>query len=184
MQSVDAGYEVESARLSHPAFSPSRLTATVQAMADAQHDDVDQQAIRAAQETLATCATRLDRYRAALDSGTDPTFVSRWIADVQAEQVTAEATLRRLTGRRTMNRRIVETLGNITAVLRDADPADKALIYHELGLTLTYRPTARTVSAQATPSGAGDICPVVSGGSANRARPPTRVFTDVDSVGG
>lgn len=38
-------------------------------------------------------------------------------------------------------RRVVEALGNITAVLRDADPTDKALIYRELGLTLTYRPT-------------------------------------------
>ncbi|MGB2566931.1 hypothetical protein ACPFP2_00535 [Micromonospora citrea] len=117
-------------------------------MADAQHDDADQQAITAARETLATCATQLDRYRAALDSGADPTIVSRWIADVQAEQVTAEATLRRLTGRRTMSpdeiQQVVEALGNITAVLRDANPADKALIYRELGLTLTYRPTART----------------------------------------
>jgi site-specific DNA recombinase len=60
-------------------------------MADAQHDDIDQQAIKAARETLSTCATRLDRYRAALDNGADPTVVSRWIADVQAEQVTAEA---------------------------------------------------------------------------------------------
>ena len=146
------------------AFSPSRLTATVQAMADAQHDDVDQQAIKAARETLANCTTRLDRYRAALDSGADPTVVSRWIADVQAEQVTAEATLRRLTGRRTMStdeiHRVVEALGNITAVLRDADPADKALIYRELGLNLTYRPTARTVSAQASPSGScTELCP-------------------------
>ncbi|MFR9780162.1 zinc ribbon domain-containing protein [Micromonospora sp. MS34] len=60
------------------AFSPSRLTATAQAMGDAQHTDVDQQAIKAAQETLATCTIRLDRYRAALDSGADPTIVSRW----------------------------------------------------------------------------------------------------------
>ncbi|WLS43305.1 hypothetical protein Q3V37_17995 [Micromonospora profundi] len=146
------------------AFSPSQLTATVHAMAEAQHDDADQQAIKAERETLATCATRLDRYRAALDSGADPTVVSRWIADVQAEQVTAEAKLRRLTGRQTMStdeiRHIVETLGNITAVLRDADPADKALIYRELGLNLTYLPTARTVSAQANPSGScTKLCP-------------------------
>ncbi|NJP35172.1 zinc ribbon domain-containing protein [Micromonospora thermarum] len=146
------------------AFSPSRLTATVQAIADAQHDDVDQQAIKAARETLATCATRLDRYRAALDSGADPTVVSRWIADVQAEQVIAEANLRCLTGRRTMGpdeiHRVVEALGTIAAVLRDADPADKALIYRELGFTLTYRPTTRTVSAQAAPSGSCTrLCP-------------------------
>ncbi|WP_406081993.1 hypothetical protein [Micromonospora sp. NBC_00858] len=71
-------------------------------MAEAQHDDAEQQTIKAARET-ATCATRLDRYRAALDGGADPTVVSSWIADVQAEQVTAEAKLRRLTRRRTMS---------------------------------------------------------------------------------
>jgi hypothetical protein len=146
-------------------------------MADAQHDDIDQQAIKAARETLSTCATRLDRYRAALDNGADPTVVSRWIADVQAEQVTAEATLRRLTGRRTMSpdkiRHIVEALGNITAVLRDADPADKALIYRELGLTPTYKPTARIVSAQATPSGSCTrLCP-----RPDTNRNPTRTTT-------
>ncbi|WP_229688234.1 recombinase family protein [Micromonospora yangpuensis] len=145
-------------------LSPDRLTDTVQAMTDAQHDDTDHQAIAAARETLATCTTRLDRYRAALDTGADPAVVTRWIADVQAEQVTAEADLRRLTGRRTMNpdeiRHIVKSLGNITNVLRDADPKDKARIYRELGLTLTYRPTTRIVSAQATPSGScTSLCP-------------------------
>ncbi|MEU4569937.1 hypothetical protein [Micromonospora sp. NPDC023956] len=39
-------------------------------MADARHDDTDHQAIKAAKDTLVTCNTRLDRYRAALDSGT------------------------------------------------------------------------------------------------------------------
>jgi hypothetical protein len=57
---------------------------------------------------------------------------------------------------------------NITAVLRD--PVDKALIYRELGLNLTYRPTARTVSAQATPSGScTKLCP-----RGDRYRIPTR----------
>ena len=142
-------------------------------MADAQHDDIDQQAIRAARETLATCAIRLDRYRAALDSGTDPTIVSRWIADVQAEQVTAEATLRRLTGRRTMTpdeiQHMEKALGDMAAVLREADPADKTLIYRELGLTLTYRPTARTVSAQANPN--GSCSKTVSEGGLEPPRP-------------
>ncbi|MEU4383357.1 hypothetical protein [Micromonospora echinofusca] len=144
-------------------------------MADAQHDDTTGQAIKAARETLAACTTRLDRYRAALDSGADPTVVSRWIADVQAEQITAEATLRRYTGRKTMSpdeiHRLVETLRNITIVLRDADPADKARVYRELGLTLTYRPTARTVSAQATPSGScTKMCPRI-----DTNRYPTRI---------
>jgi len=146
------------------ALSPGRLTATVQAMTDSQHDDADHQAIKAARETLASCATRLDRYRAAIDRGTDPSLVSQWIAEVQAERVTAEATLRRLGERRHLTtdeiRHIVAALGNIMDVLREAEPADKGLIYRELGLRLIYKPTARTVSAQATPSGScTKLCP-------------------------
>lgn len=67
-----------------------------------------------------------DRYRATLDSDTDPTIVSRRDTGVQTEQVTAEATLRRLTRRHNdlgRERHIVANLGNITTVLRDADSA-------------------------------------------------------------
>ena len=35
-------------------------------------------------------------------------------------------------------RAVVTALGRIVDVLREADPADKYLIYRELGLTLTY----------------------------------------------
>ncbi|MEV0724310.1 hypothetical protein AB0I37_16210 [Micromonospora purpureochromogenes] len=39
------------------------------------------------------------------------------------------------------------TLGDITTVLRDANPADKADAYRQLGLQLTYRPETQTVRA-------------------------------------
>ena len=44
---------------------------------------------------------------------------------------------------------IVTALGDILAVLADADPADKAEIYTQLGLRLTYQPGQRTVRAEA-----------------------------------
>ncbi|WP_154936161.1 hypothetical protein [Micromonospora palomenae] len=43
---------------------------------------------------------------------------------------------------------LVNPLGDITAVLRDADPADKAEVYRQLGLRLTYRPETQTVRAE------------------------------------
>ncbi len=43
----------------------------------------------------------------------------------------------------------VTALGDILAVLRDADPADKAEIYSQLGLRLTYQPGQRIVRAEA-----------------------------------
>jgi hypothetical protein len=46
---------------------------------------------------------------------------------------------------------IVTELGDIQAVLADADPADKAEIYTQLGLRLTYQPGQRIVRAEAHP---------------------------------
>ena len=66
------------------AFSPTNLRTTLQAMADAQHDDTDQHRVLAAHEKINTCQTKLDRYRAALDAGTDPVLVQQWITQVQA----------------------------------------------------------------------------------------------------
>jgi site-specific DNA recombinase len=38
---------------------------------------------------------------------------------------------------------IVAALGDLVHVVHDADPADKAEIYTQLGLTLTYQPGRR-----------------------------------------
>jgi hypothetical protein len=46
---------------------------------------------------------------------------------------------------------LVTALGDLMQVLRDADPADKAEIYNRLGLTLTYDPQKRLVTAQSRP---------------------------------
>lgn len=47
---------------------------------------------------------------------------------------------------------VVAALGNILDVLRHAEPADKATIYANLGLRLTYQPGQNKVIAEAAPS--------------------------------
>jgi hypothetical protein len=47
---------------------------------------------------------------------------------------------------------IVAALGDLVQVIRKADPADKADLYAQLGLTLTYRPQKRLVEASIIPS--------------------------------
>ncbi|MGC4755462.1 hypothetical protein [Micromonospora trifolii] len=95
----------------------------------------------------------MERYRAALDAGTDPAVVTGWIAQTQAERARAEADLRANTGTapRRMSRAeittLVDALGDITAALRDADPADKAEVYRQLGLRLNYQRGTQTVRA-------------------------------------
>jgi hypothetical protein len=46
-------------------------------------------------------------------------------------------------------RALVDTLGNIGAVLANAHPEDKAEVYRQLGTTLTYEPNKRLVRAEA-----------------------------------
>ena len=47
---------------------------------------------------------------------------------------------------------LVAALGDLVPVIRNADPADKADLYAQLGLTLTYRPQKRLVEASVRPS--------------------------------
>ncbi|MEN3608369.1 recombinase family protein [Plantactinospora sp. ZYX-F-223] len=146
------------------AFRPTNLRSTLQAMVDTQHSDTDQHRLAAARGKITTCDTKLDRYRAALEAGTDPVLVQRWTTQVQAEKSVAEAELRQLTARRAMTpdeiNTIVEALNGITAILRTAEPADKAEVYRQLGLKLTYKPGPRIIEAEAEPSGSCiSLCP-------------------------
>ncbi|MEU8419419.1 recombinase family protein [Micromonospora sp. NPDC048835] len=136
------------------AFHPDHIENTITAMADAQLGDHPSPTITAARATINDCDTKLQRYRAALDAGADPSVVSNWIAQTQAERTRAETELhagnfdapRRMTQAEIIT--LVEALGNIVTVLRDADPTDKAEVYRQLGLRLTYHPEAQTVHAE------------------------------------
>jgi hypothetical protein len=47
---------------------------------------------------------------------------------------------------------LIAGLGSLLTVLRDADPADNATIYHGLGPRLTYQPGQKNVIAEAKPT--------------------------------
>ncbi|MBM0256656.1 hypothetical protein JNW89_07005 [Micromonospora sp. 4G55] len=136
------------------AFAPHRIEQTITAMADAQPLDHSPATGTAAQTIVTECDAKLERYRTALDAGADPAVVTGWIAQTQAERARAEADLHANAGTtpRRMSRAeitaLVTALGDITTVLRDADPADKAEVYRQLGLRLTYRPETQTVRAE------------------------------------
>ena len=104
---------------------------------------------------ITECDRKLAQYRAALDAGAEPASLVRWITETEAEKAKHEQT-RRAAPRRTappMARAQIESvvaaLSDLLAVLRDADPADKAEIYTQLGLRLIYQPGDRTIHAEA-----------------------------------
>ncbi len=103
---------------------------------------------------IADCDRKLTQYRAALDAGADPASLVRWITETEAEKASYHHASR-VTPRRTapaMTRdqieSVVAALSDLLAVLRDADPADKAEIYARLGLRLTYQPAKRIVRTE------------------------------------
>ncbi|WP_239342452.1 recombinase family protein, partial [Frankia sp. CiP3] len=140
------------------AFSPARLPTTIAAVTAAQDDEATithDAGLDRARRTIADCDAKLERYRLALEAGTDPTLVARWTAKANTERAAAQARLRATTGRQRMTEQeitdVVTAMGDIVTVLGEADPADKAEIYTQLGLQLTYEPGAHRVIAEAKP---------------------------------
>jgi site-specific DNA recombinase len=102
---------------------------------------------------IADCDRKLSRYRAALDADGDPVVLARWITETTAERAALAARARPAAPRAPLTREqiasVVAALGDALVVLRDADPADKAEIYAQLGLQLTYQPGQRLVKVEA-----------------------------------
>ncbi|WP_239395558.1 zinc ribbon domain-containing protein, partial [Frankia sp. CiP3] len=142
------------------AFTPPRLPATIAALTTAQDSETNisrDADLNRARRTITDCDTTLERYRLALEAGTDPTLVARWTAKATTERVAAQARLRASAGRQRMTEQeitdMVTTMGDIVTVLAEADPADKAEIYTQLGLQLIYEPGRHRVIAEAKPQG-------------------------------
>jgi site-specific DNA recombinase len=94
----------------------------------------------------------LAQYRAALAAGADPASVAKWITETEAEKARLRAIGRPATPRPAMTREEIEStvtaLAGLLAVIRDADPPDKAEIYTRLGLKLTYQPAGQIVRTE------------------------------------
>jgi len=123
-------------------FDPDNLDLTVkQMLTAAEVDDAGDAKVEAARRKLVDCDDRLRKYRDQLDRGTDPVVVAGWISEVQGERLEAEAVLAASTPSEALSadklRAMVLGLGDMSQVLADADPKDKAEVYAGLGITVT-----------------------------------------------
>jgi len=143
-------------------FDPLNLDETCRVLAAASGpSDADEATVEAARRKLADCDQRLAKYRAALDNGADPTIVSTWISEVQGERLAAEravAASRSAVLTADDVRQVLDELGDLGGVLADADPEQKAKVYADLGVTLTYRPAERVVAVEASPAVCLSVC--------------------------
>jgi hypothetical protein len=139
------------------AASPAPAFAGVATLIEQASAGVPADPVVPAGPSVAECDAKLARYRAALDAGADPAVVAGWIADTQAERQRAEHRGRpapvpdaeavdALTTEQIIA--IVEELGDMIAVLKEAEPEHKLQVYRSLGLHLTYDPDRQTVRAK------------------------------------
>jgi site-specific DNA recombinase len=142
-------------------FAPHRLTDTIHDLMAARQPEIAEQADdhEETARKVAECDRKLARYRAALDAGADPASVARWITETEAEKASyglARPEPARPATRRRMSeaeiRSIVETLANMARVLTKANPEDKAEIFRQLNLKLTYHPGRMLVKAEVRPT--------------------------------
>ena len=145
-------------------FLPHRLDDTIDLMAAAAAPD-QEPAAAAARAVIADCNAKLVTHRAALEAGADSTLVTQWIAETQARRARAEAEIRTASkgpGAR-MSRdeiaRLVRSISDLAAVIQQAEAEDKAEIYRQLGLRLTYVPAQATVRAEVTLDPTNDKTP-------------------------
>ena len=135
-------------------LQPTRLPAIIDALAAHALDPADTFA-EDIRRQLAGCDRKLAQYRAALDAGADPTEVTTWINAVQNERTRLQEQLHTTPRSRTIPREhiaeLVHHAGDLAHRITTADPEDKADLYKELGLRMTYFPQKRLVEARIVP---------------------------------
>jgi hypothetical protein len=137
-------------------FAPANLQATIDQMAAAQDSATDNALAEAARAKIESANVKLARYRAVIDAGGDLTEIGKWISEAKTQRVRAEADLRNATAKARITRQqiaeLIADLGDIGAMLHDADQAAKAKVYRKAGVKLTHRPSSQLVTVVAMPN--------------------------------
>jgi site-specific DNA recombinase len=138
-------------------FAPERVDHTCELLLAAADDGTQREAqLAGARKAVAACDTKLVRYRALLDNGTDPALVAGWIAEVGAERSLALAKLDQLESAREQLvaadiRQALGELGGLVGALETTDPALRAEFYGAVGLSASYDPGANLLVVTAVP---------------------------------
>jgi cell division protein FtsB len=115
---------------------------TIAALVEAQAtDDTDTQR-RMLRQRVTDAEARLARHLAAIEAGVDPQALVTAMNAAQADKAAAQAELKSLPKisrpTETEIRKLIDSLGDIRAVLAAGEPADKAQLYRALDLEVRY----------------------------------------------
>lgn len=137
-------------------FDPDNLDATVAELLAA-HDPVDTDLARlaAGRRHLADSNDKIERLVAAIESGSPADLLGPRLKELQATRLDAEREITAAQPRTPLDetsvRTILEEVGSLSAALANANPADKAKLYANLGLELCFDAQRRLVKVEAAP---------------------------------
>jgi hypothetical protein len=103
--------------------------------------------VRDARQRLTETVHELAQCRAALRAGGDPETLGGWITQAAAQERAAQADLQAALSASSTALRVedvealVRELGGVVAILKDADPSDRAALYEALKIAASYDPT-------------------------------------------
>ncbi|GAA2447418.1 hypothetical protein GCM10010191_75840 [Actinomadura vinacea] len=135
-------------------LAPHRIKQTIADLHEAQENEPVNSLTVRARARIARCDTKLARYRAALESGTDPATVARWVTEVNAERSAAEAELRTAESQQhelltpEEIEELITRLGGLVRILAKAEPETRQDVYQQLGVRLTYHPDKQEIRAE------------------------------------
>ncbi|WP_243749992.1 recombinase family protein [Nocardia ignorata] len=133
-------------------FDESNLDSTVAALVEAQGDDGSDSRRQALRRRIEQAQTKIGRHLAAIEAGVDPQAVIGPLNSAQAEKTAAEGELNNLPREERLThtelRRLIESLGDIRAILAASAPDRKVELYDafELRVRFAYSEHRATVT--------------------------------------
>ncbi|GAA4511416.1 hypothetical protein GCM10023096_17930 [Nonomuraea ferruginea] len=135
-------------------FGPKSLERTIAAMAE-QVIDPNEAALVDLRKRLSKCDRKLGQYRSALDAGGDPIEIAGWINETKIERAHLVGELKAAPAAQRISvaeiRSMIEEVGDLVRLVGEADPDDKAALYTQLGLKLTFYLEKQYVEARIAP---------------------------------
>jgi DNA invertase Pin-like site-specific DNA recombinase len=138
-------------------FDARNRTRTIQTLVESQGGSLADAQREHARRRLTNAEAKLRRHQAAIEAGIDPAALIDAINQAQAERVAAHAELTGQPAAQELTRQDIETMidsiGDISATITEAEPQHLTALYDALRLQLTYDPDSHIVDVTAQPRG-------------------------------
>jgi hypothetical protein len=154
-------------------------TRTIQALVESQGGSLADAQREHARRRLTNAEVKLRRHQAAIEAGIDPAALIDATNQAQAERVAAHAKLNGQPAAQELTRQdieaMIDSIGDISATLTEAQPQRLTALYDALRLQMVYNPDSRIVDVTLQPRGRVNSARVRGGTRPLRTRPqPTQ----------